>query len=345
MRIEIKNKIEKELIKSTRNISKTLPLKKFSPLLLGAMKDFMLRPGKRIRPTLFVIGYLGFAKKVATNLYASAVSIELLHDFFLVHDDIIDKSDTRRGKPSMHILFRKHLSEHRNIKFNGQDLALIAGDIIYSIAIHTFLAINEKKERKEKALKKFIEAALHTGCGEFNELLLGMKDIGCITKNDILNIYDYKTASYTFVSPLSCGAILAGAHKNQIDKLSRSGIYLGRAFQIKDDILGMFVDEKKTGKSSLTDLKEAKKTILIWYAYHHTNQKNRRIINRILSKSNANKTDLTTIRNIMLESGALGYAEGEISQLIKRAQKLIATSGMRLQYKKLLERYISQLLS
>ena len=119
MLIKIKNKIEKELSRVVENINKTTSLKKASPLLYRAIKSFILRPGKRIRPTLFIAGYLGFAKKPAPNLYTSAISIELLHDFFLVHDDIIDKSDTRRGKPSMHILFSKHLAKYKNIKFSG----------------------------------------------------------------------------------------------------------------------------------------------------------------------------------------------------------------------------------
>ena len=329
MLIKIKNKIEKELSRVVENINKTTSLKKASPLLYRAIKSFILRPGKRIRPTLFIAGYLGFAKKPAPNLYTSAISIELLHDFFLVHDDIIDKSDTRRGKPSMHILFSKHLAKYKNIKFSGQDLALITGDAMHSMAIHTFLAIKEKAERKEKALKKLMEASFHTACGEFIELMSGSKNVEQITKSEILRIYDYKTAHYTFAWPLSCGAMLAGAKQKQVDKLSQCGIYLGRAFQIRDDILGMFSDEKETGKSSLTDLKEAKKTILIWYAYHHSNQKNKSTIKTVLSKSNANKRDLAIIRNIIFRSGALGYAKSEISQLIERAQKLIATSGIR----------------
>ena len=157
-----------------------------------------------------MIGYLGYAGKTAPSLYRSAASLELLHDFMLVHDDIIDKSDTRRGQPSMHALLNKYLKNHRDIKFTGEDLAIIAGDVMYAMALHAFLSVREDPKNKEASFKKLIEAALYTGTGEFIELILSLKNIDAITKNDIYKIYDLKTANYTFSTPLVMGATLAG---------------------------------------------------------------------------------------------------------------------------------------
>ncbi|NQT28337.1 MAG: polyprenyl synthetase family protein, partial [Candidatus Omnitrophica bacterium] len=208
---QIKKKINSQLSQFLQNANKIYSLGRISPLLLKSITNFILRDGKRIRPALFIIGYEGFSKTRAPGLYQSALSVELLHDFFLIHDDIIDKSDTRRGKPSLHKVFDKFLAKHKNIKFNGQDLAIVAADIVYALAIKAFLSIKEESQRKEKALQKFIKSAVHTGCGEFIELLSGIKKIGEVNKKDIYKIYDYKTAHYTFASPLSMGAILAGA--------------------------------------------------------------------------------------------------------------------------------------
>jgi len=305
----------------------------------------MLRDGKRVRPILFVIGYLGFAKRASAKLYTSALSIELLHDFMLVHDDIIDKSDTRRGKPSMHKMLDNYLSGFGNIKFNGQDLAIVVGDIMYAMAIRAFLAIKENMERKEKALKKFIEAAIYTGSGEFLELIYSINDIAKITKEDIYKVYDYKTAYYTFACPLSLGAILAGAKNRQIDLLIDYGMCVGRAFQIKDDILGMFSEERAIGKSALTDLKEAKKTILIWYSFNKTDRGNRLAIRRILSKENATKEDLSVMRKIIKESGSLDYARREVSALLERSQRIISSSAMKPQYKSYLSSYAQEILA
>jgi len=335
----IKNNIDKNLETFIQRIDKLYSISKISPLLFRCIKDFVLRDGKRVRPILFVIGYLGYAKKVAANLYTSALSIELLHDFMLVHDDIIDKSATRRGKSSMHELLNKYLKDYKNIKFSGQDLSIVVGDVMYATAINAFLSINENMERKEKALKKFIEAAIHTGSGEFIELLIGDTTIEKVTKQDIDKIYDYKTARYTFSTPLATGAILAGAEESEVNNLFKFGIYLGRAFQIQDDILVMFGDEKKIGKSTLSDLQEAKKTILIWYAFKNSDTKNKKIIKRTLSKGKVTNADLLKMRRVIAESGALEHARKEIKRLKKLALNLLCTSKINPQYKNTLINY------
>ncbi|MDD5432307.1 MAG: polyprenyl synthetase family protein, partial [Candidatus Omnitrophica bacterium] len=99
MILKIKSKIDKEISAFLKDTDKRYHLKKISPVLYKNICEFANRDGKRARPILFVIGYLGFSNKEATGLYRSAISIELMHDFMLVHDDIIDKSDTRRGRP------------------------------------------------------------------------------------------------------------------------------------------------------------------------------------------------------------------------------------------------------
>jgi len=333
MLLKIRKRIEKELVKFLHTLDKEYAVKKIPPLLFEYIREFVLRKGKRIRPTLFVIAYLGFAKKETHGLYTSALSLELLHDFMLVHDDIIDKSDTRRGKPSMHRMFNGYLSRYKNLKFNGQDLAIVAGDVMYATAIHAFLAIKENMTRKEKALKKFIRAAIYTGSGEFIELLCGTKDISRTSQEDIYKIYDFKTANYTFATPLASGAILAGASDREVERLFRYGIYLGRAFQIKDDILGMFSEEKTIGKSNLTDLKEAKKTLLIWRAYNQADKKHKKIIKSILAGKNVDRKDLMRMRKIVAATGALDYCRKEIYRSMNQAQKLITASHIGLPYK------------
>jgi len=343
MLYQIKKKIEHQLDPFLQNADKSYSLKIISPLLFKSIRDFILTDGKRIRPALFIIGYEGFSKKRAPGLYQSALSVELLHDFFLIHDDIIDKSDTRRGKPSLHKVYEEFLAKHKNIKFNGQDLAIVAADIIYALAIKAFLSIKEDFQRKEKALQRFIKAAVHTGCGEFIELLSGIKKIEEINKKDIYKIYDYKTAHYTFASPLSMGAILAGAKQAEINKLSKFSLYLGRAFQIRDDTLSMFFDEKKIGKSALSDLQESKKTLLIWYAYNHTNKKNKSLIKSILNKKEVTKVDLLKVRKIAKGSGALDYTQGEIDNLTRKAKTILSTIKIKAKYKNLLSWYAEQL--
>jgi len=344
MYLEIKNRIELEIKKYIRSIDKLHSLSSISPFLFKSIKNFVLRKGKRVRPLLFIISYLGFARKTAKGLYRSALSMELLHDFMLVHDDIIDKSETRRGSPSMHAMLNKYLKKHKNIKFSGQDLAIVAGDVMFAMAMHAFLSIQEEKKRKEAALLKLMEAALYTGSGEFIELLNDIKNIGSVKRGDIYKIYDLKTANYTFATPLAAGSILAGASTEQADKLFTYGTYLGRAFQIKDDILGIFGEEKETGKSSLIDLKEGKKTILIWHAYRQSGSKEKNFIKNTLSGKNITKQDLLKMRGIIIKSGALDYAKKEIASLLSRAKAINPSLKMQPKYRNFLDQYSCQIL-
>ena len=343
----LKIKIDKELLRFTKQIDKLYSLSSLSPVLYATIKDYILREGKRIRPILFVVGYCGFAKKPAKNLYTSAISLELLHEFLLIHDDIIDKSDFRRGAPSMHTMFGAYLMKKnfKSIKFSGQDLAIIVGDIMYALAIEAFLSVKEKQKYKEKSLKQFLHAAVYTGSGEFIELIYATKELDQLTRKDIYRIYDLKTAYYTYAIPLSAGAVLAGVKNSETQKLFEYGICLGRAFQIKDDILGLFGEENIIGKSSLTDLQEAKKTILIWHAYTNSSSKNKHLIYEILHKNRINRKDLLIVRRIISETGTLKYLKKEIKRLANKSNNFLLSSRIKKSYKQLLLEYSQKILN
>ena len=343
---KIRIRIERELGAFVRDIDAEYRLSSISGLLYKGIRDFVLRSGKRIRPVLFVVGYLGFSCRERPGLYRSAVALELLHDFLLVHDDIIDKSDTRRGKPSMHVLFQRALGKNDpRLKFSGEDLAIVAGDVLYALAIHAFLSIDEDPRRKEQALKKFILSAMHTGGGEFIELLYSRKDFDQLDKKDIYKVYDLKTASYSFASPLATGAILAGASPQQQEAVFRYGVSLGRAFQIKDDVISLFDEEKETGKPALCDLQEGKKTLLVWHAYRHSPAAVKKEIEGILTKKKVTRQDLLTMRRILIRSGALDYARAQIQALIRQAEGHLASSGIKKPYRLLLDGWSKKLLA
>ena len=344
MFLKIKNRVEKELHSYIGSINKLYALNKLSPVLFKSIKEFICRDGKRVRPILFCIGYLGFSKKTPPGLYRSALSLELLHDFMLVHDDIIDKSDKRRGKPSMHALLRDSLGQSEKTKFSGEDLAIVVGDVMYAMALDAFLAIRENMQRKEKTLKKLFLAALYTGSGEFIELLLGIKPIEKVTQQDIYKIYDYKTANYTFASPLTMGATLAGAKPDQIKKLHSYGILLGRAFQIKDDIIGTFGTVKEIGKSNLTDITEAKRTLLVWYAFNHAGKKDKLMIKKIMENKTTQDTELIKMRSIITDTGALAYAQNQIKHLYAEALHQIASLKMDQKYSLALNNFSQKIL-
>lgn len=344
MFLKIKDRIEKELRTYARSIDKLYSLHELSPVLFKSIQEFICRDGKRVRPILFCIGYLGFSKKTPPGLYRSALSLELLHDFMLVHDDIIDKSDRRRGKPSLHALFKDTFDKNQKAKFDGEDLAIVVGDVMYAMALDAFLAIRENRSRKEAALKKLFLAALYTGSGEFIELLLGTKPIEKITQKDIYKIYDYKTARYTFASPLTMGATLAGAKPRQIKNLYTYGMLLGRAFQIKDDIIGTFSTDKESGKSNLTDIQEAKRTLLVWYAFNHAHNANRKKIKKIMASQQVKNAQLIEMRAIITSTGALAYAQNQIKVLYAQALNQMRNLNMRKEHRQALDNFSKKIL-
>jgi geranylgeranyl diphosphate synthase type I len=342
---DLKKRVDKELEQFIGEVDRKFGLKQTSPLIYESLKEYITRDGKRIRPVLVVSGFLAYADDTVPGLFTTALSIEILHDFMLIHDDIIDKSDTRRGDPAMHIMLGRHLARFKTPQVSGADLAIVIGDILYALGIEAFLAVDVPPARKEKALHQFIKAGVFTGVGEFIELETGLIDLDKLQKEAIYRVYDYKTAYYTFAYPLCIGATLAGADDTEVQKLCEYGTRLGRAFQIRDDIIGMFRDEQDIGKSALTDLQEAKKTVLIWYAYTNGADNQRKRVSELMQKPNIGIDDLREMRGILTDTGALDYAKSEIISLVAEAKEILKATAVKPGYRSMLLTFADKMLS
>lgn len=321
-------------------------LKRANPRLYRHCRSFILRGGKRIRPLLFVLAYKGYSRcrRTPPGLFTAAASAELLHDYMLIHDDVIDKSSLRRGKPTLHRLLEKKGA--RGNTGLGSSLAVVAGDIIFALAVEAFLAVREDSEHKEKALAKFIEAATSTGLGEFLDVVASDTSIETIKEKDVLLIYTLKTARYSFECPLLAGALLAGAPQRELRKLSQLGLAAGRAFQILDDFLDIFSTEKTTGKSILTDLAESKKTLLCILAFRNLAGEKKNIFKNILEKKNIKKSaDLEKFRGFIVESGAYKECLDRMKTLQKEALSFCGKLRMKESSRIMLERALTKTLS
>ena len=234
--------------------------------LMAAMRHGVLNGGKRLRPFL-VIETANLFEVPVENALSCAAALECIHCYSLIHDDLpaMDDDDLRRGKPTIHKILGNIVQTDDKEKL-GYDLGIVAGDILYAFAIDAFLSIKEDPYRKERALKYFIQTAAVTAMGEFIDTIHGVEKIEKIKEKDVFLNYTLKTARYTFDCPLVTGAILAGADNRDIKKISDLGLYVGQAFQIQDDIIGIFDSEKNIGKSILSDLDEAKKPLLVCHA-------------------------------------------------------------------------------
>ncbi|MBU4332579.1 polyprenyl synthetase family protein [Patescibacteria group bacterium] len=294
--------------------------KGFNKEILKHLKEFTLRgKSKRIRAFLIFTGYEAFGGGNQKEIVKASMSIELIHSFFLIHDDIIDQDELRRGKPTFHKGFEKYKDKHF-----GESIAIIAGDIAHTLAIESFLSTNFSLGKKLKVLQKINQMILDSCEGENLDILLPVQKKQSSQK-DILRVYEYKTAKYTFEAPLHIGALLAGATDKDLKALSDYSIPLGIAFQIQDDILGVFGDEREIGKPVGSDIREGKKTLLVWKALQSANQTQKKKLSQIFNQEKISKKEVNEIRQIMIDSGALGWTQDNAKKLGYGAQKQISS--------------------
>ncbi len=217
--------------------------------LTEKIKEYTLRGGKRIRPVLTVLAYKCF--KEDDKIIPASVAMELIHSYLLIHDDIMDEDDLRRGKPSMH----KMLGEgHR-----GMSAAILAGDLCNSWINESILESEFSKENKLKALKQISEILDKECYGQYLDFLPGVENL---TREEVLHLYELKTSAYTTVGPVKIGCILAGASGSEEERLNEFAKNLGIAFQLQDDIRGVFSTQEEAGKP-IDDIEEGKKTLLL----------------------------------------------------------------------------------
>jgi geranylgeranyl diphosphate synthase type I len=267
--------------------------------------------------------------------------MEFLHNFMLIHDDIIDNSDLRRGKPTMHKMLENIVPSKRPVSL-GKELAIIAGDILYALAIDAFLSVKALPDRKERALKYFIQTAALTAMGEFIDTIHGLEPLTAVGEKDVMLNYSLKTARYTFDCPLVVGAILGGANKKETQKLAELGLMIGQAFQIQDDVIGIFDTEENIGKSVLSDLQESKKTLLVCHAFNKLKGNDKEAFVKIFNKRKKTYGDLEKIRKIFIDSGSLEYCLSEIRERMKKSSKIMKNLSMRNDIKQIINTALMQ---
>ena len=268
--------------------------------------------GKMLRGTLVKLGYELFAEKKANEIIKPAIAWEILHTALLIHDDIIDQSPLRRGKPAMHVARNKHY---------GISQAICAGDLGITIAVKLINESNFPIEIKKRATNYFLQIISDTILGEMLDVEISQMQQR--TEEQIMNIHTMKTANYTIVGPLTLGGLLAGAGDSELEKIKLFGKPLGIAFQIQDDILGIFGDEKTIGKSITSDSEENKSTLLIMYALKHANQKQKKFLKQYYGKKKITDKQHEEIKKIFEQTGALSYSQNKIQTLTQQAKAII----------------------
>src|SRR4051794_6800541 len=230
-------------------------------------RRFVLDGGKRLRPTFAYWGWRAVRDESADDdaLITAAASLELLHACALVHDDVMDASDTRRGQPAAHAAFAQL---HRDAGWSGDPdvfgtaAAILLGDLLLSWADAMFAAAVPGAGAARAVYDDMRQLVM---AGQYLDVLVQAR--GAFSADEALRVIEFKTSKYTVEGPLHLGAAIAGASDGVFAALSAYGLPLGEAFQLRDDVLGVFGDPSVTGKPAGDDLREGKRTYLVAAAF------------------------------------------------------------------------------
>ncbi len=302
--------------------------KKKDKLMAGALehiKKITMSGGKRLRPALMYYGYLGVGGAKEAEILRAAVSVELIHSFLLIHDDIIDRDAKRHNVKTTHL---KYEQMHKKYLWNddaehfGNSMAIIVGDMVAALGNQALFSSDFEPEIIIKALIKLQKVVANTVIGEAKDVLISFR--GKATEEEILDVCNFKTAKYTIESPLQLGAILGKANEDILEKMSKLSVPMGIAFQIQDDILGIFGSEEKLGKPVGSDISEGKQTILVSQVRKNADSEQLKIFNELLGKNDLTEAEIEKFREIVIGTGALEYAQQLAKEYIAESKKEIA---------------------
>jgi geranylgeranyl diphosphate synthase, type I len=281
---------------------------------VDAAADFV-RGGKRLRPLFCRAGWLvAGGDPDDPRLDHAAASLEWLQGSALVHDDLMDDSDTRRGRPSVHRAFERR---HRDAGLagdpagHGASVAVLLGDLMLSWADEQFRSCG--LSHLTTALGYLDLCKTEVVAGQYLDVLAQTRP--SVGVEEAMKVVRYKSAKYTVERPLHLGAALAGAHEALISALSDVALPLGEAFQLRDDVLGVFGDPGVTGKPAGDDLREGKRTVLVARAAELGTDADRDLLARTLGTTDG----IDALREMVERTGALAAVEADIERLQRQA--------------------------
>ncbi len=302
------------------------------------VKDYLLSGGKRFRPLLFFLSYLGYNNSLnseedfknfdVSNVLHLASSIELFHSFLLIHDDIVDRDDYRRGKPTVHKRIEKLLPKGFT---KPEDLGIIAGDLVLMHAFKLLLKSNIGSDKKVLVQNFILERMINTLIGQSYDLLDVNKNIESTSFENVLFVMTYKTSRYTIFLPLALGALLNGYslkdNPEEFEKFEEISNLLGVAFHLKKDLQGIYSNEKYVDSSLKSDIELGKKTLLMKWLYDVLDDKEKLFLNSKLG-SKISEEDHNKIKKLLEEKGIKSRVEKYIVELLEDSKKEIEKLNM-----------------
>jgi geranylgeranyl diphosphate synthase type I len=274
--------------------------------------------GKRLRPSFCYWGFRAAGGDPKQPILKAAASLEMLHVSALVHDDVMDSSDVRRGAPAAHRRFEALQRARSETSGRGGDpvgfgigAAILLGDLCLIWADEMLHTSGFDAAALARASKFFDAVRVEVTAGQYLDLVAQAS--GEADMDRALRVLRYKAATYTVERPLHIGAALGGADQSLIDALSTYGLPLGEAFQLRDDLLGVFGDPTVTGKPAGDDLREGKRTVLTAYAVEHASEVQLAEFDRLFGRPDLDDDEIQLLREILQDSRAVQACEDLIT--------------------------------
>ncbi|GHJ40342.1 polyprenyl synthetase family protein [Streptomyces sp. TS71-3] len=276
--------------------------------------------GKRLRSAFCYWGWRAAGQPDNDALVRAAAAMELVHAAAIVHDDLIDDSPLRHGQPTVHLAFEKDLHGRPRARAAARSLAMLVGDHLMALAGHLFATSGLPAAYLARARGLWGDLARDLIAGECLEIL---RTGGRPDTEASLQVIRYKTAKYTVEQPLLMGALLGGAGPTLRECLSAYGLPLGEAFQLRDDLLGLFGDPERTGKAGLDDLSAQRPTALLAETWKAADAAQREELGRLLGRSDLEEAHLHRVRYLMLRLKAPERIEHMIRTRVEEATRAL----------------------
>jgi geranylgeranyl diphosphate synthase type I len=293
--------------------------------LADAVEAFVLGGGKRLRPAFAYWGYRGAGGLDGEPVVAAVAALELVQASALIHDDLMDRSDTRRGEPAVHRRFEtRHAAQgwRGGAAAFGDSVAVLLGDLTLVWSDELLYASGAGLADLARARPVFDEMRTEVTVGQYLDVLT--QATGDTSVERAGKVARYKSAKYTVERPLLFGAALAGASPDLCAAYSAFGLPLGEAFQLRDDVLGVFGDPSRTGKPAGDDLREGKRTYLVASAFAAAPAADRTALDAGLGDSALDDDGVARLRSIIRDCGALERTEHRIAALTDTALTALA---------------------
>ena len=294
----------------------------------SAMSDFITDGGKRFRPIFAYLGYLGTGASPRHEVKRACTALELVHVCALIHDDVMDGSDTRRNKPAIHKLFQS-LHDDQSYKGDSERFglasAILLGDLALVWADRLLVESGISREEFISAQDVFSDMRDELMAGQYLDVLEGALATTSVERS--LKVARFKSGKYSIERPLHFGAALAGKPEFN-ESYSRFGLPLGEAFQLRDDVLGVFGDPKVTGKPAGDDIREGKRTVLIAVTMENADQSQRNTMTEALGNSLLAESDVAQVQEIIIKTGALDEVEKLITILTRESISALRQSSI-----------------